>query len=195
MRSLITVACIATLFPTSASPQYLARLVLSPETQLVVCVNPPHQEDYDLFERLTDLHTLTFVSLPASEKSKRLLAREETKEFLARKGGKSGFIENGPKTIYLINDNIAGTAPCFPMSEDQQAKLQYGLSVRRQYEHDVAPIDPEFKWVIDQSVCQPVFDIPLDGKTSAVIYRFDLETSQTQQDCLSKFLGLIEFEA
>lgn len=91
--------------PLLADAQYLTKLTLTPDTQLVICLSPdPQPDEIDLVDLMLDFHEATYVSFLESPHNNRLFASKGAKPFR----------EHGEKTVYLIKDSAIGAASCFP---------------------------------------------------------------------------------
>lgn len=169
--------------PLLADAQYLTKLTLTPDTQLVICLSPdPQPDEIDLVDLMLDFHEATYVSFLESPDNNRLFASKDAKPFR----------ERGEKTVYLIKDGAIGAASCFPMSESQSLHLQRELDTQRQFERDVAPVYSEYAEVVEKSICQPVFHIALDAQNAAVVYRLSLDAYPSPPDCLDNIRHSIE---
>ncbi|UWQ12191.1 hypothetical protein K3X41_05870 [Aliiroseovarius crassostreae] len=162
----------------TATAQVQAFVKLSENDQLVVCDNPSNSFEEKLFSRLAQSHELIFFSKAS------LGTSESTPKILGKKGG--AFYEAKP-AIYLIDEATVHSHGCYPLDGADLAKLRKGLDAKIQLEKEVVAAIPAFRSTVENSICLPVFRVPLSPKITVFVSRIPIGSQGHAGDCTEKY--------
>lgn len=171
VRPLLFLELLLAAWPATA--QYLTKLEIDREQQVVFCDAPASVFEELVFSELITRHENLFYST--------------VKNGTPVLEGKGGTFFEAISTIFVMDQATAVAGGCLPINKQQAERLKFEVGAQLRVERDVAPLGADFRRAVENSWCQPVFDIPISKSNNAIVFRLNAPPDHDMSTCVAHF--------